>query len=120
MIFREIEPIRSSKIVQIIREIKIKDLIVPRGRPSIAYHVLRANNKIKPKDLDNKDLMSISHFIDRAFMAQLINAVNTRLGPIQEDLSYSIVCRDKIKKLETLTSKMIRYVIISINLIITH
>ena len=107
-LLRDSSKLNQSAVVRLIREIRLSDLINERGKISIAYNSLRIQNKRRIKDLNNRDVNSLSHFINRDILDQIVRAANVRIPQVETNHDYSLENKGKFIDISKESSKSIR------------
>ena len=112
--------LNQTKVVQLIREIRIKNIVSERGKLSIAYNMIRNLGKHKLRELSEMELNSISYFIDKKIINQLKTARSLRIEPVRDNYAYAVEIKGAMAELSKLTSKEIREMITNHDPICTH
>jgi len=108
---REDRPLTNIKLVYLIKEIKLCDLLTSTGKQSLSYFNLRRQNKRKIGDLSNQDLNSLHRFFDHRLFGQLSKAIHLRNVPPNDDSATMIPDSRGLKDIRKTESKKIRELI---------
>ena len=97
----------TTKVISLIRDIKLSSLVSATGRQSLTYFQLRRQGKIKIKDLNAAELRSIERFINVPNMVNIRKAIDLQVGDSSDSDKYLYWCKG-LKPLSKLTAKNFR------------
>ena len=98
----------DTKLVKLVKEIRLKNLVSARGKTSLIYFNLRLQGKTKVRDLDRDDLRRLTSFIQNR---DALNLINITLGlnvGIPDPADHYLYWYKGLKPMTKLTAKEYR------------
>ena len=98
----------DTKLVKLVKEIRLKNLVNARGKTSLIYFNLRLQGKTKVRDLDRDDLRRLTSFIQNR---DALNLINITLGlnvGIPDPADHYLYWYKGLKPMTKLTAKEYR------------